>query len=1091
MSSVRLDADEVLSFREYSKIYLRTRDAVTYSGVKRFSKEKGYKPGCWHLVTVNHNEEFFKDEILEALFEAMKDTVFAPVGYIEGKIFDKFLIPSNVRKNIKNLFKRELRLSMPSGKPLHLSVSLDVANYSSDQISIEKVLWNILDKGIKNLEDYQGVKNVLNLEKVSGRRECFDICLSLGNPLTLRMLFEILVTSFTKEVKTIKGIVLKRNDIFDLTGFKVLFDFIEHLELLDLRHNDIPQEAVASLGSLKVKNLFLSKNKLTLSYDVKCLFAKELPNVEQIDGEVLPREKVTVKSETNQQVLIMWHQVFIRHERKFDKTEVLKFLFKAVNNELEPLYPCFYQQGFEEDSFLVKKCEKQLMHLENLGVIDPIGAIRVQWDCRPVEENEMNIKQETLIAIKSGYDLVYKTLNLTEFAASNSLKYIEVFLGNSNVLNELIDYATKLYNNPQEVKFLNLSHNEIRNIPPLTHFKYLTAIDLSFNNLQTTESLEPLKALGKYLKTINLHGNPVCAMFFTSHQYVQCLFKILPNLTTIDSQAVNPKDFLKDECFSSKKNYLCTLDGYDFVEFFVETFFTTWNFESDQAKTIVENFYHKNASLTYSFDFNEKSFKTPRYELNIRKNRKLSRNFIVGSNNKDFLYCGHHEISSFYKEIGSVFFDTPTFATDLAVFNENLVVIVVTGLLTEKSLTKDANVLFSFSRTFVLKPAQRNVGLKGQSTVYKIVNDLWSTSSPTIKQSEQYKSSWEPTKPEINWKPNSIHEQSYFISMMQQITDLKPEKCEQALSSNNWDFMETLEKYETLLSEGQVNDEHFLIPTDQIELPYENEGDLNNTSGIFANDVPLTPILPPMPICVKVDPIFDDTVSEVATAQIPLPLPRRVVKQEDTLELTDQIPKPKISVKNELFPDIKPNVFVKTENIQEPVKAKALIIKNDLLSIEGDKRQRPLTIRNDQRALTIRNDLLAAITNEKSSPEKLPQPLTVKTQIMPSGSTTGNNEDDISTDEERDDSPKNVNDFLEDFYMENVSVLPKPGSIKCEVLNGAELATTLPVPGSIKTEVLPDCSEPMTKKIKVEEIPIVKTEKPEWHLPFTSLKKEN
>lgn len=101
------------------------------------------------------------------------------------------------------------------------------------------------------------------------------------------------------------------------------------------------------------------------------------------------------------------------------------------------------------------------------------------------------------------------------------------------------------------------------------------------------------------------------------------------------------------------------------------------------------------------------------------------------------------------------------------------------GLMTEKSLTKDTNVLFNFSRTFVLKSTGKNVGLKGRDTIYKIVNDMWSISSPTVEQFENYRPAWVANKSEMNWKPNSVSEQRYFMSMLQQATDLKPTYCEE------------------------------------------------------------------------------------------------------------------------------------------------------------------------------------------------------------------------------------------------------------------------------------------------------------------------
>lgn len=107
-----------------------------------------------------------------------------------------------------------------------------------------------------------------------------------------------------------------------------------------------------------------------------------------------------------------------------------------------------------------------------------------------------------------------------------------------------------------------------------------------------------------------------------------------------------------------------------------------------------------------------------------------------------------------------------------------MAVVIVNGLMTEKSLTRDCDVLYNFSRTFVLKPVEKNIGFKGKSVLYKIYNELWHTSSPTVKQCKTYKRSWAPPEQDTNWKPNSINEQTYFINMLQQITDLKPDKCE-------------------------------------------------------------------------------------------------------------------------------------------------------------------------------------------------------------------------------------------------------------------------------------------------------------------------
>uniref|UniRef100_T1GLL2 Uncharacterized protein n=1 Tax=Megaselia scalaris TaxID=36166 RepID=T1GLL2_MEGSC len=288
----RLEADEVLRFQCYSSIYLKTRDAVCYSGTSKFNRELAYRPDSWHQVKVMHNGDYSKEEILSAFFEIMRDTTFAPVSYYVGESLDSFVFPSSNKIVVKNMFRKSLKLTMPSGKPLHFSVTLGVAKTSSDQISLKKVLWKILDSELNKLRHYQGVKDVLFLEKLAIHPECRDICVSLGNPGTLQTLLEILITCFSKSVKNVKGINLRKNEITNLSSFKVLVEFVNELELLDLRCNEIPQESVAALRPLKIQNLLISKNRFSLSYDVLCLFGKELPYVikwtEKIFLRILP-----------------------------------------------------------------------------------------------------------------------------------------------------------------------------------------------------------------------------------------------------------------------------------------------------------------------------------------------------------------------------------------------------------------------------------------------------------------------------------------------------------------------------------------------------------------------------------------------------------------------------------------------------------------------------------------------------------------------------------------------------------------------------------------------------------------------------------
>lgn len=379
-------------------------------------------------------------------------------------------------------------------------------------------------------------------------------------------------------------------------------------------------------------------------------------------------------------------------------------------------------------------------------------------------------------------------------------------------------------------------------------------------------------------------------------------------------------------------------------------------------------------------------------------------------------------------------------------------------------------------------------------------------------------------------KSKSIHKhlQNLHIKILRKLN------FSRLLSSNNWDFIDTLEKYEKDLSEGKFKDEHFLISVDQMDFPIENvEATMSNADeSLTSNNPPdetIQAVLPPMPIQVKVDTLYDDNVAhseEVPLDLTPLSVSGQSAQPINTLkQASNDVHKPIIQVKVEEIPDTNPNIFVKTENIiSEPVKqtrpvkvkpfnipgksnllktptwltappSTALTVRNDSLTtgntdnnVSRTEESRTIEKENNRGTLIIRNDLI----DER-------RPLTIRNEAVPKAKQY-ENEDDISTDEETDPTkiqPSNVGRtlILDDFYMENVAVLPKPGIIKSEILEDLQPETSLPISGIIKTEVLPnssqESSEPEPKKIKVEEIPMVKREAHEWPLPLQEEKRDN
>lgn len=311
------------------------------------------------------------------------------------------------------------------------------------------------------------------------------------------------------------------------------------------------------------------------------------------------------------------------------------------------------------------------------------------------------------------------------------------------------------------------------------------------------------------------------------------------------------------------------------------------------------------------------------------------------------------------------------------------------------------------------------------------------------------------------------------------------------MSSNNWDFIETLEKYKKDLAEGKLKDEHYLIPIDQIDLPFEvEESTVSNAAddSLPINNPPdefIQTVLPPMPIQVKVDNLKDG--DEVPLDLTPLSVSRQTPRPRNILENASNVPKPMINVKVEQIPDIKPNIFVKTENIiPEPVKQTTpSTVKPFNISVKTNLLKSPSWLVNPpSTTLTVQNDSLATFNTDTARETLIirndlieeRRPLTIKNEAIQKANHA-DNEDDISTDEEADPSKSKPS-----------KAVPKPRTIKCEILEDFQPGTSLPRPGIIKTEALSEIaqesSEPKPKKIKVEGITMVKQERGEWPIPF-------
>jgi len=121
---------------------------------------------------------------------------------------------------------------------------------------------------------------------------------------------------------------------------------------------------------------------------------------------------------------------------------------------------------------------------------------------------------------------------------------------NSNSLGSLKSlptYFSLFSKSPEQIRFIDLSINEIEDISPLRIFCNLSYLYLHSNNIKSFRSIRPLSALN--LSNLTLHGNPI-----EEHKhYRNLVLHLFPNLVKLDFGLVIKQD--RENCKTWAKTF--------------------------------------------------------------------------------------------------------------------------------------------------------------------------------------------------------------------------------------------------------------------------------------------------------------------------------------------------------------------------------------------------------------------------------------------------------------------------------------------------------------------------------------------------------
>jgi len=355
-------------------------------------------------------------------------------------------------------------------------IGLSISDYTQQQInSLDLTKLKHLTKLVfinNKIEDISFLKNFPKLKELN---------LSNNNISCLKHI------NFCKKLELLN---LDNNNIID---FSILNDLPE-LELLGLSENKIKD--ISSLYNSSIKRLFLDKNNITDITSVKDLHNIKILNLENNNiSEISPLYKLQ-----NLNVLILNNNKI----SKINGLEQIASLNKLHVNE--------NRLSYEEITHFINSVKNETKQYSNYD-FDNIELRITLENIKSIQINSTNLSK--LVFIK---DLKVNSLSLPNIKISQALENIKLINSLDNITLHFYQQKNKIAVDGREqnnlsntimikdgIKSINLSYNNLTEIPDFSKIENVESVDLSYNQIRDLTILTKYKAL----KHIMLSNNEI------------------------------------------------------------------------------------------------------------------------------------------------------------------------------------------------------------------------------------------------------------------------------------------------------------------------------------------------------------------------------------------------------------------------------------------------------------------------------------------------------------------------------------------------------------------------------------------------------
>ncbi|KAF7280268.1 hypothetical protein GWI33_006180 [Rhynchophorus ferrugineus] len=483
----------------------------------------------------------------------------------------------------------------------------------------------------------------------------------------------------------------------------------------------------------------------------------------------------------------IWHRFEVTNIGNMHRNVILKTILDYMS-PLELIPVCYAKdKNAEKCFFLARRCKTAIRKLasndfmveypdtKKTGVKQSFFKIRVVLNFSNTEEFTVDILTNVLMVLQKRMKYPEKYLDLDNFADDPDLtEYCP--LSQPRIALFVLNVAKTL-----RPLGIILSNNDLTKICNRFVFNSeLRKLDLSHNQIQSFNSMV-LKHLN--ITDLTLTGNPLCNC--DQETYVKNALEACPRLELLDGISLRRGEFP-----TVQKNFLCSIDGYDLVNQFLQHFFTVY--DSGDRSTLLKLY---NPLAVFSCATSPSGV----YSASLDRYHALSRNLMKtaedGSKSKS-IYNGIFEIYNlFANNIPLTQHDPYSFTADLVYRTNKCSILSVTGVFREPS---NSDVL-GFMRTFVLDHSYDESKcsiLNDQLNVYKV---------PVFRESQYFVTPHSMSDPlkEIQLLPQKESDTQDLVRTLCRITSLREDWARQCLENCHFHLKTALEFFVSLYQEDK------------------------------------------------------------------------------------------------------------------------------------------------------------------------------------------------------------------------------------------------------------------------------------------------